>query len=68
MAGRLILVAAAPPLGRGLSGYSSHHPGLVLQAGLAGTWDYTARRQPGRPPTTVSIKKVVLRMAMENPA
>jgi len=30
-------------------------------------WDYTARRQPGRPPTTAAIKKVVIRMAVKNP-
>jgi hypothetical protein len=30
-------------------------------------WDYTARRQPGRPPTTTAIKKLVIRMAMDNP-
>jgi putative transposase len=30
-------------------------------------WDYTARRQPGRPPTMAAIKKVVIRMAVENP-
>jgi putative transposase len=31
-------------------------------------WDYTARRRPGRPPTAAAIKKLVLRMAAENPA
>lgn len=31
-------------------------------------WDYTARRQPGRPPTATPIKKLVIRMATENPA
>jgi transposase InsO family protein len=30
-------------------------------------WDYTARRRPGRPPTAAAIKKLVLRMAAENP-
>src|SRR5581483_7533307 len=30
-------------------------------------WDYTARRQPGRPPTATAIKKLVIRMATENP-
>jgi putative transposase len=30
-------------------------------------WDYTARRRPGRPPTTAAIKKLVIRMAIENP-
>ena len=29
-------------------------------------WDYTARRRAGRPPTVASIKKVVIRMAVEN--
>ena len=30
-------------------------------------WDYTTRRQPGRPATTAAIKKLVIRMATENP-
>jgi putative transposase len=30
-------------------------------------WDYTTRRRPGRPPTAAAIKKVVVRMATENP-
>jgi putative transposase len=31
-------------------------------------WDYTARRRPGRPPTAETIKRLVIRMAAENPA
>jgi putative transposase len=30
-------------------------------------WDYSARRRPGRPPTAVAIKNLVIRMAAENP-
>jgi putative transposase len=30
-------------------------------------WDYTARRRPGRPPTAAAIKKLIIRMATENP-
>src|ERR671916_440279 len=30
-------------------------------------WDYTARRRSGRPPTAAAIKKLVIRMAAENP-
>ncbi|MGH3822546.1 MAG: integrase core domain-containing protein [Pseudonocardiaceae bacterium] len=30
-------------------------------------WDYTARRRPGRPPTAPAIRKLVIRMATENP-
>ncbi|MGH3901130.1 MAG: hypothetical protein ACRDTA_23350 [Pseudonocardiaceae bacterium] len=30
-------------------------------------WDYTARRQPGRPPTAATIKKLDIRLAAENP-
>jgi putative transposase len=30
-------------------------------------WDYTAHRRPGRPPTAAAIKKLVIRMATENP-
>jgi transposase len=38
------------------------HRRLVARKG-----DYTARRQPGRPPTTAAIKKLVIRMAADNP-
>ncbi len=31
-------------------------------------WDYTARCRPGRPPTATAIKKLVIRLATENPA
>ncbi|MGP4017452.1 integrase core domain-containing protein [Saccharopolyspora sp. 5N708] len=34
---------------------------------ISRTWDYTARRKPGRPPTTTAIKKLVIRMATDNP-
>src|SRR5947209_13301014 len=30
-------------------------------------WDYSARRRPGRPPTATAIKRLVIRMAAENP-
>jgi transposase len=30
-------------------------------------WDYSERRQPGRPPTAAAIKKLVIRMATDNP-
>jgi putative transposase len=31
-------------------------------------WDYTSRRHPGRPPTAAAIRKLVIRMATDNPA
>ena len=31
-------------------------------------WDYTSRRNPGRPPTAAAIRKLVIRIATENPA
>src|SRR5689334_10785923 len=31
-------------------------------------WDYTKRRRPGRPSTEAAIRKLVIRMATENPA
>jgi putative transposase len=34
---------------------------------IARTWDYTARRRPGRPPTVAAIKDLVMRRAYENP-
>jgi transposase InsO family protein len=30
-------------------------------------WDYTSRRRPGRPSTAASIRKLVIRIATENP-
>ncbi|HEY2575953.1 MAG TPA: helix-turn-helix domain-containing protein [Streptosporangiaceae bacterium] len=30
-------------------------------------WDYTGRRRPGRPSTVAAIRKLVIRMATENP-
>ena len=30
-------------------------------------WDYTSRRRPGRPSTAAAIRKLVIRMATENP-
>jgi putative transposase len=34
---------------------------------VARKWDYTARRAPGRPPTAAAIRRLVVRMARENP-
>jgi putative transposase len=31
-------------------------------------WDYSKRRRPGRPPTPGAIGKLVIRIAMDNPA
>jgi putative transposase len=31
-------------------------------------WDYTSRRRPGRPPRAAAIRKLVIRMATDNPA
>jgi hypothetical protein len=31
-------------------------------------WDYTSRRRPGRPWTAAAIRKLVIRIATENPA
>src|SRR6266702_7839515 len=31
-------------------------------------WDYTNRRRPGRPSTAAAIRKLVIRMAIDNPA
>jgi putative transposase len=30
-------------------------------------WDYTSRRWPGRPPTAAAIRKLVIRIATDNP-
>jgi putative transposase len=34
---------------------------------VARKWTYTDRRRPGRPPTIAAVKKLVLRMARDNP-
>ena len=34
---------------------------------VACKWDYTSRRRPGRPSTTAAIRKLVIRMATDNP-
>ena len=34
---------------------------------VARKWAYTDRRRPGRPPTGVSIRTLIVRMARENP-
>ena len=34
---------------------------------VARKWDYTSRRRPGRPSTAASIRKLVIRIATENP-
>ncbi len=35
---------------------------------VARKWDYTSWRRPGRPPTAAAIRKLVIRMAIDNPA
>src|SRR5438067_2196567 len=34
---------------------------------VARNWDYTSRRRPGQPATAVAIRKLVIRIATENP-
>jgi putative transposase len=65
VAGRLVPVAAAPPLAEVFpvtpATILAWHRRLVSRK-----WDYTARRRPGCPPTTAVITKLVMRMAAEN--
>ncbi len=35
---------------------------------IARKWDYTSRRPPGRPPISAKIRKLVIRIATDNPA
>ena len=35
---------------------------------VARKWDYASRRRPGRPPAAAAIRKLVIRIATENPA
>ena len=39
------------------------HRGLVARK-----WDYTSRRRPGRPSAAAAIRKLVIRIATDNPA
>ena len=34
---------------------------------VARKWDYTSRRRPGRPPTAAAIRKLMIRIATDNP-
>jgi hypothetical protein len=34
---------------------------------VARRWDYASRRRPGRPPTAAAIRKLVIRIATDNP-
>jgi putative transposase len=34
---------------------------------VTGKWGYTSRRHPGRPPTAAAIRKLVIRIATDNP-
>jgi transposase len=45
-------------------------PGTLLgrhRRFVAAKWDYSARKRTGRPPTDAALKKLVLRLASENP-
>jgi len=35
---------------------------------VAGKWDYASQRRPGRPSTAAAIRKLVIRIATDNPA
>ena len=54
------------PVGRGVRG----NPATLLawhRRLAARKWDYTNRRPPGRPSTAAAIRKLVIRMATDNP-
>jgi putative transposase len=67
VAGGAFAVGSTTPVGRRLSGgpgdAAAWHRRLVARK-----WDYTSRRRPGRPSTAASIRKLVIRIATENPA
>lgn len=66
MADRVIAVAVTPPLGSVFpvtpATILTWHRRLVSRK-----WDYSARRPPGRPPTAAVIRKIIIRMAAQNP-
>jgi len=54
-----------------VAGGLSRHPATILRWHrdlVARKWDYTSRRQPGRPSTGTSVKALIIQMARENPA
>lgn len=67
MADRVIAVAVTPPLGSVFpvtpATILTWHRRLVSRK-----WDYSARRPPGRPPTAAVIRKIIIRMAAQNPS
>ena len=65
VAGCLVSAAPALALERGLP----VTPATILvwhRRLVSRSWDYTARRWPGRPPTPAAIRKLVIRIATEN--
>jgi transposase len=55
------------PAGRGIR----RHPATLLawhRRLVTRNWDYTSRRRPGRPPTAAATRKLVIRIATDNPA
>src|ERR1019366_6195295 len=55
------------PAGRGIL----RHPATLLawhRRLVTRNWDYTSRRRPGRPPTAAATRKLVIRIATDNPA
>jgi len=67
MARGAVAIGSAPPVGRGVRGDPGDaiawHRRLAIRK-----WDYTSRRRPGRPSTAAGIRKLVIRIASDNPA
>ena len=58
----------AAPLGRGLRGVTPGTPLAWAPAAGHTEMGYTSRRRPGRPSTAAAIRKLVIRIATDNPA
>ena len=71
-AGRLWLAAVSRPIPRrrwdeGVR-RDPRDPARLEPATGHRKWDYTNRRRPGRPPTAAATRKLVIRIAADNPA
>src|SRR5208283_809116 len=61
-----VAIGSPPPVGRGVRGDTATLLAWHRRRAIR-RWDYTHRRRPGRPSTAAAIRKLVIRIATENP-